>query len=47
MNLITTLSETTLHCFSALIRKHAQHQPQRTALRDDQGELSYAQLDAS
>ncbi|MBG6074148.1 MULTISPECIES: class I adenylate-forming enzyme family protein [unclassified Polaromonas] len=46
MNLITTLPETTFRTVSALIRKHAQHQPQRTALRDDQGELSYAQLDA-
>jgi long-chain acyl-CoA synthetase len=46
MNPITTSPEGTFRTVAALIREHAQRQPQRPALRDDQRELSYAQLDA-
>ena len=46
MNPITTSPDTTFRTVAALIREHAQRQPQRPALRDDQLELSYAELDA-
>ena len=45
MKSITISPEATFCTVSALIREHAQRQPQRTALRDDQHELNYAQLD--
>ena len=46
MNPVSTSSDAPFRAIAALIREHAQHQPQRPALRDDQLELSYAQLDA-
>ena len=46
MNPITTSPEAPFCTVAALIREHAQRQPERPALRDDQRELSYVQLDA-
>lgn len=46
MNPITTSPDAPFRTVAALIRAHAQRQPERPALRDDQRELSYAQLDA-
>lgn len=45
MNPITTSPDPTFRTVAALIREHAQRQPERHALRDDQRELSYAALD--
>ncbi len=38
--------DTPFRPLAALIREHARQQPQHPALRDDQGALNYAQLDA-
>ncbi|MDW5444172.1 class I adenylate-forming enzyme family protein [Polaromonas sp. SM01] len=46
MNLVPISPEAPFCAMAALIRAHAQHQPQRPALCDDLYELSYAQLDA-
>jgi acyl-CoA synthetase (AMP-forming)/AMP-acid ligase II len=46
MHTLTTPPEATFRTVAALIRAHAQRQPERPALRDDQHELNYAQLDA-
>ncbi|NDP64306.1 class I adenylate-forming enzyme family protein [Polaromonas sp.] len=46
MTHLTTSPEAPFRTVAALVREHAQRQPQRPALRDDQHGLSYAQLDA-
>ena len=46
MKPITTSTEVPFGTVAALVREHAQRQPHRPALCDDQRELSYAQLDA-
>ncbi len=46
MNSVPASPDAPFCALAALIQAHAQHQPQRPALRDDQLELNYAQLDA-
>jgi acyl-CoA synthetase (AMP-forming)/AMP-acid ligase II len=46
MNPLMTSPDANFRTVAALIRAHAQRQPQRPALRDEQRELSYAELDA-
>jgi len=45
MTFITTAPDATFRTVASLIREHAQHQPHRPALEDDQHVLTYAQLD--